>query len=389
MIGGTVIEGAVIQDTVVDSTVIQHSHGSVTFLVPDGIDDPDQVSGGNVYDQHVRDELRNSGWDVQLVLVAVGDERQLAQALSGLPGEALVLIDGLLAVREPDVLVENSDRLRIIVLAHMVASLLPETPDGAENAIRCADPGTDIREDRERRALQTAHRVIATSNWTRSELITRDLAQAHRIVVAQPGTDPAPLRSASSSGGRLLCVGAVAPHKGQDLLLRSLAHLTDIDGWACTFVGSHHPAPAYFEELTSFVESAGLTDRVVFTGALTGVRLADAFGRADLVVVSSRSESYGMVVAEALARGIPVVATNVGGIPEAISSNAAGIVVPPEDPWALEVVLRQWLTSPARRAALNDEALNARGGRRSWSTAVAVVAQALDEVARLESEVPA
>lgn len=366
----------------------QDSHGSVTFVVPDGIDDPDQVSGGNVYDQHVRDELRNSGWDVQLVLVAAGDERQLAQALSGLPDDALVLLDGLLAVREPNVLVENSDRLRIIVLAHMVASLLPETPDGAENATRCADPGTDIREDRERRALHAAHRVIATSNWTRSELITRDLAQAHRIVMAQPGTDPAPVRSASSSGGRLLCVGAVAAHKGQDVLLHSLAHLTDIDGWVCTFVGSHHPAPAYFAKLMAMVESAGLTDRVVFTGALTGVRLADAFGRADLVVVPSRSESYGMVVAEALARGIPVVATNVGGIPEAISSNVAGIIVPPEDPWALEVVLRQWLTSPARRAALNDEALKAREAGRSWNAAVAVVALTLDEVASVGTELP-
>lgn len=369
--------------------MIEELRVPVSFVVPDGIDDPDRVSGGNVYDQHIRDELRMSGWDVQLIKVAGCDEPQLSQALSRLPDQALVLIDGLVAVCEPDALVDHSRRLRIIVLAHMVASLLRDPTDGADTATRFADRGTDIRDDHESRALHAARRVIATSNWTRSELITRNLAEAQRIVVAQPGTEPAPARAPSSSGNRLLCVGVVAPHKGQDVLLQALARLTDVERWVCTIVGSRSSAPAYFAELMSMAESAGIADRVAFTGALTGARLADAYSRADLVVVPSRSESYGLVVAEALARGIPVVATNIGGIPEAISRSAAGIVVPPEDPWALEVVLRQWWTSAARRAALNDEALRAREASKSWNAVAAVVASKLDEVAREGSELPA
>ena len=81
-------------------------------------------------------------------------------------------------------------------------------------------------------------------------------------------------------------------------------------------------------------------------GVLTGRRLADAYRAADLVVAPSRAESYGMVVAEALARGIPVVAARVGGVPEAIAGSTAGILIPPNDPGALRAVLRRWREEP-------------------------------------------
>jgi glycosyltransferase involved in cell wall biosynthesis len=108
--------------------------------------------------------------------------------------------------------------------------------------------------------------------------------------------------------------------------------------------------------------------------------LERAYGGADLVIVPSRDESFGMVVAEALARGIPVVASRVGGIPEATAGNSAGMLVPADDPWALEVVLRQWLTSQQRRAELKTAAMDARLAARPWSATIAVVASALTSV---------
>jgi glycosyltransferase involved in cell wall biosynthesis len=347
-------------------------------VVPDAIDDPDRVSGGNVYDRHVRAGLQDGGWDVRM-LELPDLAGSLRPTLSALPLGALVLLDGLLAVREPDALIEQAGRLRIVVLAHMVASLLHET-GRAGDAVASAE--------QERDALRAAQRVVATSNWTRSELVSRGLAEPHRVVVAHPGTDAAPATVPSLSGGRVLCVGVVAAHKGQDLLVHALARLTDVgDDWACTFVGSLDRDSGFVADLRRDVERAALTDRVVFSGVLAGPALAKAYSRADLVVVPSRSESYGMVAAEALARGIPVVATDVGGIPEAIAGNPGGVVVPPEDPWALEVVLRQWWTDPSRRRGLTAAALRARETARTWDTTIAAIAATLREVALSESAV--
>lgn len=338
----------------------------VWFVVPDAIDDPDRVSGGNVYDQHVRDGLRLDGWHVRMVLIPDGRGSLTARTLCELPDGALILIDGLIAVRESQSLLAQSGRLRIVVLAHMVTGI-----------------------EREREALRTATCIIATSEWTRSELVARDLAGGRRVIVAHPGTDPAAATVASRFGGRLLCVGVVAPHKGQDLLVRALAGLTDVNNWTCTFVGSVDAASGFINELTHTIERSGLTARATFAGVLAGPSLEDAYGRADLVIVPSRTESYGMVVAEALVRGIPVVAARVGGIPEAMSGSAAGILVPPEDPWALEVVLRQWLASPARRSQLKTAAMGTRETARPWSVTIATVESALYEVALSQTAVSA
>jgi glycosyltransferase involved in cell wall biosynthesis len=173
----------------------------------------------------------------------------------------------------------------------------------------------------------------------------------------------------------------VAPHKGQDLLVHALARLTDIDDWTCTFVGSLDAAPGFVNELTQTIRRTRLTARATFTGVLTGGLLESAYRRADLVVVPSRDEGFGMVVAEALAHGIPVIATRVGGIPEAMSSSTAGMLVPPEDPWALEVVLRQWLSNPGRRTELKEAAVEARATARPWSAPIAVIQSTLHEVA--------
>ena len=93
------------------------------FVVPDSIDDPDHVSGGNLYDQHVRDGLRERAWDVRMLQIQEASGRPVARVLSELPDGAVTLIDGLIAVRESDALVAHSNRLRIVVLAHMVASV--------------------------------------------------------------------------------------------------------------------------------------------------------------------------------------------------------------------------------------------------------------------------
>jgi glycosyltransferase involved in cell wall biosynthesis len=329
----------------------------VFFVVPDGIDDPERVSGGNLYDQHVRDGLRAGGWEVRMVLVTDRGAGWTARALAQLPEGALALVDGLLATHEPEALIAHALRLRLVVLVHMVDGELT---------------------DNQRTALHAARVLIATSGWTRSELLEQNAADTHRIVVAHPGTDPAPATEASDAGGRLLCVAAVAPHKGHDLLVRALIGFADRDDWTCTVVGSLSVDPDFVEALRTQLDAGGLTQRVRFAGVLGGRALEAAYAGADLLIQPSRVESYGMAVADALAHGIPVLATAVGGLPEAIAVPEAAVLVPPDDVWALHVVLQQWWADPERRRALKSAALRARAVGRSWEATTSAVAAALD-----------
>ncbi len=222
--------------------------------------------------------------------------------------------------------------------------------------------------------------MIATSEWTRSELIARTLAEPNRIIVARPGTDAVPAATGSASGGHLLCVGAVAPHKGQDVLVHALAGMADLPGWTCSIVGSPNADPDFAIRIAAAIRSAGLTERIELLGVLTGRRLADEYHAADLVVAPSRAESYGMVVAEAVARGIPVVAARVGGVTEAIAGSTAAILTPPNDPVALRAVLRQWWEEPPRRAVLKADALRSRTATRTWAETARIAAAVLSEV---------
>ena len=171
--------------------------------------------------------------------------------------------------------------------------------------------------------------------------------------VVPPGVDRADLVAGTPAGGQLLCVGAVTPVKGHDVLLDALASVEDL-AWRCVCVGALDIDPEYVANVRRQTEDDGLGDRVWFTGALTGAELEGAYAQADLLVLASRSETYGMVITEALARGLPVIVTDVGGVPEAVGHAAdggpPGVLVPPDDPEAFALALRGWLTDPRERS---------------------------------------
>ena len=122
-----------------------------------------------------------------------------------------------------------------------------------------------------------------------------------------------------------------------------------------------------------------------FPGPLTGADLDSSYGAADLLVLASRAETYGMVVTEALAHGLPVVATEVGGVPEALGTAPAGAgrgcSSPPGDPAALGAALRAWLEDAELRRRLRRAARERRGSLPGWSTTASVLAGVLAEAA--------
>jgi glycosyltransferase involved in cell wall biosynthesis len=226
-------------------------------------------------------------------------------------------------------------------------------------------------------ALAHARAVVATSERT-----ARDLAgwgvTPDRIVVVEPGTERAPLARGSASASApvsILCVATLTPRKGHDLLLDALASLT-AHAWRLVCVGSAERSAPTASGLRAQAARLGLTDRIDWRGELPDDSLAAAFDAADLFVLPARHEGYGMAVAEALARGLPVVATRTGAVPELVG-DGAGLLVPPDDVDALTAALGRMLADPATRARHAAGAARVRERLPSWRDACAALGRAL------------
>ena len=353
---------------------------AVHAVLPDGIDDPTRPSGGNVYDRRVCQGLGGLGWSVHEHPVAGAwphaDPASLAAlgaVIAAIPDGAVALLDGLLACSAPDVLLPHARRVREVALVHMPLGHRP--PAGETDAVRT----------REHAVLTAATAIVTTSAWTQKRLIELYALPAERIHVALPGVDPADLALGTEGGGTLLCVAALTPDKGHDVLIEALVDIADLP-WRCLCVGSLERDPGFSGAVRARAREAGLGERISFPGPRTGGALQRSYAAADLVVLPSRAETYGMVITEALARGLPVIASEVGGTPEALGHAAPGvrpgILVAPDDRAALTAALRSWLSEAPLRARLRQAARRRRAALEPWPATVSAVAGVLAEVAR-------
>jgi glycosyltransferase involved in cell wall biosynthesis len=134
------------------------------------------------------------------------------------------------------------------------------------------------------------------------------------------------------------------------------------------------------QQLRETLRADGLNARVSFVGDLDAPALAGCYDRADLFVLATRHETYGMAVAEALARGLPVVSTETGAIPELVGDEA-GLLVPVGDTTALTSALSQVLSNRQLLARLAEGARRVRDRLPTWADATGRMAAALDRVA--------
>lgn len=348
---------------------------TVEVVVPEGVDDPLRPSGGNTYDVRLCQALVEHGWSVRTRHVS-GDwpwagengRRALAEALGTMPEGSVTLVDGLVSSAVPQVVVPASRRMRLVVLMHMPLGL-----DAAHAEARARESST----------LLAAAAVVTPSAWCRRWVVGAYGVDPARVHVARPGVDPAEPGVGTADGGRLLCVGTVTPAKGHDVLLSALTRLTDLS-WRCVCVGALTRAPEFVAGLRRGIRDAGLDGRLVLAGARTGGELDAAYAAADVLVHPSRAETYGMVVTEALARGLPVFAAQVGGISEALGATQArklpGLLIPPGDVTGLADALRRWLGDPGLRGSLRDAARRRRTELTGWPETADRVARVLEEV---------
>ena len=360
----------------VDHSVRQRT---VHVIVPEGIDDPREPSGGNAYDRRACSGLAAAGWTVDERAVAgtwpLPDRscrESLRRTLAGLPDDCVVLIDGLVACGVPDVMVSHAGRLRLVVLLHLPLGDELGRPPALAAALVA----------RERSTLRAVAAVVATSRWAAGRVVSLHGLAPERVHVATPGVEPAPVAAGTDGMSRLLCVGSITATKGQELLVDALATLTD-RSWTCDLVGPLHRDPGHSAGVRAAIERHGLGERVRLTGPLPPERLATVYDAADLLVLPSRAETYGMVVTEALARGIPVLAADTGGVADTLGraprGGVPGMLVPPDDVAALAAALRRWFDEPWLRDDLRRSA-----GRRptltGWEVTIRCLTQVLDRL---------
>ena len=343
---------------------------SLHFVLPG---DPETRSGGFLYDRRVIAALREAGWPVTEHALPDGfpfpseAARAAAADLLATPPEgAAVVIDGLALGVLPAVVAAHSGRLRLIALVHH--PLAEETGLDATSRARLFDG--------ERGALAQVAGVVTTSRHTALGL--RDYGvPAERIRVAEPGVEPAPLAKGSGEAAPvLLCVASLTPRKGHAVLIEALAMLRD-HAWHLRCAGSEARDPACAESLRALVAAQDLGERIAWLGEADEAALSRLYDGADLFVLASHHEGYGMVLTEALMRGLPVVATSAGAIPEALP-DAAARLVPPNDPPALAEALRPLIADATARADLAAAARRAREALPSWRHTGARFAAALE-----------
>ena len=350
------------------------------LIIPGPID---QRTGGYLYDAHMATGLERLGWTV-VVHSLDGDfpdgdtraETSLAGVLAGLPEGTRVLLDGLAMGALPGPILAHATRLRMLGLVHH--PLADETGLDAAQKNRL----TTL----EREALSACMGVLCTSTFTATRMEAYGVPSA-RVRTVQPGTKPAPsaLGPAGGEAPRLLCVGTVVPRKGQDVLVRALARLRHIR-WSCVCAGSLDHAPTYASSVRTQTIEEGLSDRVAFTGECDQPALDDLYHSASLLVLPSHYEGYGMVLTEALARGLPIVSTTGGAVPHTVP-DAAAILVTPGDEAAMADALGYLLAGPAgalRRARMASAARTHALSLPTWERAASAFAQAILELSPVE-----
>jgi glycosyltransferase involved in cell wall biosynthesis len=165
------------------------------------------------------------------------------------------------------------------------------------------------------------------------------------------------------------------------VLVDALARIRHLD-WNLTCVGSLDRDPVTTRAVRRKISAAGFDRRITLAGEWPPASLSRAYRGADIFVLPSFHEGYGMAYAEAMAHGLPVIATIAGAIPETVPRQA-GLLVPPGDPPALAHALRRAIVEPVLAASLAAGARSAGARLPDWPGTTAEWAKALDRLAAL------
>ena len=242
-----------------------------------------------------------------------------------------------------------------------------------------ARPGENesaVRIDAETTLLRSVDGVVVSTRAEAEEMIRLYGVYPGRVAVIAPGVDLdvfwprertlARERLGVTEPGVVLYVGRLEPLKGLDILVRAVADLAMADTTRLLVVGGDPDSDELVGELGSLARSVGVAERVTFAGSVPQQDLPWYYSAADVLVLPSHYESFGMVALEAMACGTPVVVSRVGGLKTFVRNGESGYLVPwrCSDPFSQQIEMI--LASPSLRRAMGDAALSAARGM-GWS----------------------
>lgn len=344
----------------------------VAFAIPGDIDLP---TGGYAYDRRVLALLPSLGIDARHLPLPGGFPQPTAaelvetqRLLAAAPADAVLLIDGLAYGAIPADFVQGLGH-RIVALVHHPL---------------CLEAGLSVQRQAELRSLETAalalsRHVVVTSPATAKTLASDFAVPEANITVAEPGTDAAPRATGTGKPLQVLGVGSIVPRKAFDILVRALSRHADLD-WRLKVVGSMDRSPEALRALNSAIAESGLQDRITLAGPADQKALDAHYASADLFAMPSLYEGYGMVLAEAMARGLPIVCTT-GGAAAQTAPDAAALKVPPGDVDALSTAIGRLLRDAPLRARMADASWAAGQKLPRWEKTAQIIADVVRRIA--------
>jgi glycosyltransferase involved in cell wall biosynthesis len=320
------------------------------------------ATGAIVYDTSLAEALRGLGHDARMVRIAgchpLPDEAArvgAAAAWAASDDAALRIIDGnCLAAWEGQ---EDALQARGVVgLIHHPLALEPfqDAATAAEHARI------------EARLLPLLSAILVPSQEMRNRLLAAYAVDPQRISVLMPGLSGTLPRSLLAEDGpcRILALGSLIPRKGHDILLRALVRLVDLD-WHLTLCGDQTADPAHVAELRNLRDRLGLAEHVSILPSQGGAALEALWQSSEIFASATWFEGYGMAIAEALRRGIPVAVTTAAAIGAPLSPETA-VIVEPGDHEQLSKALRRMIYSRTLRQLMSDAAWAATRNLPLW-----------------------
>ncbi len=335
------------------------------FVYPGDLATP---TGGYAYDRRIIDGLTQLGWQVELLSLGsnfpypgqetIASARQLLLHLK--PGIPIVM-DGLALGVLPEIVAELAMSHDVIALIHHPLAF--ETGISADQAA--------VFKASEALALSYVKRVVVNSPSTAKQVSQFLGVQSDKIEVILPGTDRQAIEKRSKEASKqsngklqLLSVGSVIHRKGFDILLEALYPLIALP-WTLSIAGDITRDDVAYKQLQKDIVRFGFQDRIHVLGAVTEEHLENLYRQADIFVLASRFEGFGMAYAEAIARGIPVIGTNAGAIADTVPATA-GLLVPPDDVQSLTIALRKMIQDEEYRLTLSQGASEVAALQTTW-----------------------
>jgi len=346
----------------------------IVFIIPGDINLP---TGGFRYDRSIIQEWQALGHKIDLICLTgsypLPSSEELAadlDAINNIPAADIAVVDGLAGGAHPQLLEMLSRLMPVVALVHHPLCL--ET--GLD-----ADTSEKLKHS-EAAGLAHVSGIVTTSRQTARTVSELFAISDTPLQFIEPGVKRGGFSEPSDKGPvQLLCVGSVIERKGHDILTLALKGLRDLD-WHLDCIGKTDLQPDHFSKVTSLVKDCGLTDRISFKGAVSATELKQVYNSAHVFVLPSLYEGYGMVFAEAIASGLPVIGTLAGAIPDTVPPGC-GVLVPPGDVEALAQALETMISNPDRRQAFRIAAMNAADSFPTWHDSARKFSEFLEQFA--------